>query len=110
MRCVYTESSCGPGTNPSTNTHINSSTKNAGTGSATAPQEGAPSLLEPARNGDEVSADRLLDKGADPNKTSKEGRAPLLAAVQEGHLPVTELLLAKGADPNKASKDGHVAL
>ena len=72
---------------------------------ATDPQEEAPSLLEAEKNGDEASADRLLEKGADPNTTDKDRRPPLHGAAVQGHLPVADLLLVKGADPNKADKD-----
>src|SRR3546814_12439165 len=43
------------------------------------------------------SADRLLDKGIDPNVKNTGGSTPLMAAVSEGGPDVAKLLLARGA-------------
>src|SRR3546814_12348118 len=43
------------------------------------------------------SADRLLDKGIDPNVKNTGGSTPLMVAVSEGGPAVAKLLLARGA-------------
>src|SRR3546814_3130163 len=42
-------------------------------------------------------ADRLLDKGIDPNVKNTGGSTPLMVAVSEGGPDVAKLLLARGA-------------
>jgi len=43
------------------------------------------------------SADRLLDKGIDPNVKNSGGGTPLMVAISEGGPDVAKLLLARGA-------------
>ena len=43
----------------------------------------------------------LLDRGADPNSTTKTGVSVLVAASRNPNPAVTELLLARGADPTE---------
>ena len=63
-------------------------------------------LYNAAQNGKLEKVNKLLEKGADPNKASTNGSTPLIMASQEGYLSIVETLLGKGADPNKASTNG----
>lgn len=45
----------------------------------------------------------LLDKGADPNRSSVYGKTPLMLAAQVNAVSTVKLLLEAGADPNKTT-------
>ena len=57
-----------------------------------------PSLFEAAKNGDVVTAQMLLEKGANPNASDEEGKTALLWAATSGSVTLLKALLAKGAD------------
>src|SRR5205814_8524186 len=62
---------------------------------------GGSALLWAAEHGREVTAQGLLDEGADIHVTTRYGSTtPLLLAAEEGHEAVVRLLLAKGVDVN----------
>jgi ankyrin repeat protein len=67
-------------------------------------------LVLAAQDGDQETARKVLDKGADVNAKSGGMTAALILASQNGHEGVVELLLAKGADPNAKTKSGDTAL
>src|SRR3546814_4537031 len=55
------------------------------------------------------SADRLLDKGIDPNVKNTGGSTPSMVAVSEGGPDVAKLLLARGAHAaNRALRSAMV--
>lgn len=62
-------------------------------------------LFEAAKNGNLAIVNKLLEKGADPNKETINGETPLYIASQYNNPEVVEVLLEKGADPNKATTD-----
>jgi ankyrin repeat protein len=63
-------------------------------------------LDEAARRGDAMLVDRLLSRGADPNKVHESGWTPLLGAVGAGNLDIVRRLVSAGADVNRAGADG----
>ena len=72
--------------------------------------DGLTPLFYAAWSGDETTARRLLDAGADPAPQVRRLWAcltPLHVALQRGRRPVTRLLLERGADPNAFSEDGY---
>ncbi len=53
---------------------------------------------------------KLLEAGANVNKTDKSGRTALHWASIQGHLEPTKVLVEKGIDYNKATNGGTTAL
>ena len=66
--------------------------------------DGSTSLMTSAAKGNASRAERLIDKGADPNETNINDWTALMFAAREGHADVVKLLLDSGADPNLVSK------
>ena len=52
----------------------------------------------------------LLNKGADPNITTKDGWTPLMIASENGHGDVVELLIENNVPVNTQSTDGTTAI
>lgn len=81
---------------------------------ATSPVRGlsGQSLLHDlAREGDLLSAELLIDTGADVNKADDYGRQPLHEAAFSGHSSMVSLLLENGANINAAiTPFGHTPL
>ena len=86
---------------------------------------GATPLLRAAKAGDVVAIRMLLDKGADPNLTSKSGVTPLMAAAGLGSrdsdtrgrykteteaIESARMLLEAGAEINATEEKGQTAL
>ena len=72
-------------------------------------------LYMAAREGHEDVARFLLDRGADPTRTSSRlfdgaGRTPLHAAAAKGHAAVVRLLLERGANPSARDEDGKAPI
>ncbi|XP_078689136.1 uncharacterized protein LOC144920681 [Branchiostoma floridae x Branchiostoma belcheri] len=68
------------------------------------------SLIDAARNGNVKLVLRLLEAGAEVDKTDKDGHTPLLLAANEGHGDVVQKLLKAGANVNRAKQDGVTPL
>ncbi len=67
-------------------------------------------LHRAAHLGDDISLQRELDQGVDPNTTNRFGVTPLALACTGGHVATVKLLLESGADPNHASPTGETPL
>ncbi len=65
---------------------------------------GAP-LQRAAEAGEVEEIQRLIDRGADPNRAGPDGETPLIAALRTGQQPVTETLLRVGAEPSQDAID-----
>ena len=50
----------------------------------------------------------LLERGADPNATTKEGWTPLHVAAKSGHLDMMKLLESLGASKDLKDKEGKI--
>ena len=59
-----------------------------------------------AKEGDLVTAERLIQKGSDVNARGESGWTPLHFAVDEGHKDLVKLLISKGADVNARTAHG----
>ncbi len=59
--------------------------------------------------GDLPLTTKLLDKGADVNKTQQRNITALHAAAMGGHIEMVELLLGKGADKSQEMEGGRTA-
>ncbi|KAH7126218.1 ankyrin repeat-containing domain protein [Dactylonectria estremocensis] len=68
-------------------------------------EDGWTLLLRALKNGHEVVARVLIEKGADVNASDKDGWTPLLRASEKGDKAVAGLLIEKGADVNASDKD-----
>lgn len=66
-------------------------------------------LMEAVKEGDLKKCEKLLSKGADPNKLSN-GLSPLMAAAIEGDTKIGKLLLKHNADVNLIGWDGNTAM
>jgi hypothetical protein len=55
-------------------------------------------------------AERLLDRGADPDATWPGDGSPLIVAARAGHLPMVRLLVERGADVEKQVEGDENAL
>lgn len=67
-------------------------------------------LFAASYRGQLVTAQLLIERGADVNLKDKRGTSPIMTAAREGHVAVVKLLLDKGADPNGKNKDGESAI
>lgn len=68
-------------------------------------------LYNAANGGHRKEAQKLLNKGADPNAVmGPKGWTSLLAAAHNGHSEVVEVLLQNGANPNVKDEDGNTPL
>ena len=67
-------------------------------------------LLEVARDGDLVSIEDLLDRGADIEARDKYGDTALMLASANGQVAAVGLLLDRGADIEARDKYGDTAL
>lgn len=67
-------------------------------------------LLAAACGHHEKTVERLLARGADPNKTDGDGYSPLLYAVCAGQAGIAEMLLHHGANPDAKGGKGVPAL
>ncbi|MGH9873341.1 MAG: ankyrin repeat domain-containing protein [Pyrinomonadaceae bacterium] len=52
----------------------------------------------------------LLDRGADPNRSTREGYTALMYAAQAGRLEDVRLLLDRGANPNAVARNKATAI
>jgi uncharacterized protein len=71
---------------------------------------GLTALVLAAREGDERSAQLLLDAGADANQTTEYGWTPLLTATNNRHYKLGTYLVDRGADVNLANKGAWTPL
>jgi len=71
---------------------------------------GSTPLHHAAMLGQTVTAQLLLDGGANINATDKDGNTPLHLAASEGKLEVVSLLLVRGARPDLANKAGRTSV
>ncbi|EJL26231.1 ankyrin repeat-containing protein [Novosphingobium sp. AP12] len=71
--------------------------------------KGHTALILATYHGFEQSAALLLDRGADPNRTTASG-SPLMGVAFKGHLTIARRLLAAGADPNLRNAAGQTAI
>ena len=69
-------------------------------------QGGFTPLLFAAQQGDQETAELLIEKGADVNYSAPEEGSALLMASANGHEDLALLLLEKGADSNVKADDG----
>jgi ankyrin repeat protein len=60
------------------------------------------------KRGKEVTAQKLLDEGANVQAMSKSSQTPLMLVVQNGHEVVVKLLLPKGVDPDSKNFRGCI--
>lgn len=72
--------------------------------------DGWTALLLAVANGEEKTADYLLNKAADPNIATKHGATPLHFASKYGNYYLCKLLLNYHADANKRDIDGKTPL
>lgn len=73
-------------------------------------RHGLTRLYKAARHGNLKQVKTLLNKGADPNKTTKCGLSPLHIAAFWGEVKIVELLLASDAKPNVDNGRGWTPL
>jgi len=64
-------------------------------------------LIEAAREGNQATAEKLIDSGADVNQGDEQGWTPLNFAAGRGDLAMVKLLIKKGADPFKVGRDNR---
>lgn len=67
-------------------------------------------LMLAAMNRLPLTAQVLIDAGAELNTTDAEGRTALILAVEQGHSKVVKTLLAAGADANLMDRRGWTAM
>lgn len=67
-------------------------------------------LICAAYDGDLHRLKRLVEKGADPNKTDYNGRSPLHVAASKGYEDITLFLIEQGVDINISDNFGNTAL
>ena len=67
-------------------------------------------LLDAVRQGDLVSAQTLLQRGADVNCRDDNGATPVMNATVTADAGLMKALLSSGADPNATNKAGASAL
>jgi len=72
--------------------------------------EGATPLWCAAAAGHIDVVSKLIDTGANVNKTTLTNSTPLRAACFDGHLDIVKLLVEKGADIEIANRHGHTCL
>jgi ankyrin repeat protein len=71
---------------------------------------GLTALIFAAREGDQKSAQLLIDAGADVNQATEYGWTPLLTATNNRHYRLGAYLIQRGADVNLANKGGWTPL
>jgi hypothetical protein len=62
-------------------------------------------LLAAARNGDEATVRRVVEKGASVDSRNRAGDTALLIFVRKSNLPMTQYLIARGANVNQPNLD-----
>ena len=67
-------------------------------------------LMMAVRNGNDVMAIALINKGANPNKRTRTGMSALITAAEHGQDKCVEILINKGADVNSTDEKGQTAL
>ncbi|MGC4119989.1 MAG: ankyrin repeat domain-containing protein [Myxococcales bacterium] len=75
-----------------------------------ATDDGCPALVTDVVAGRAAEAKALLDRGADPNATTRWGWTALHHASRLGRAELAELLLARGASPRAKGRDGSSPL
>jgi len=73
-------------------------------------RNGWPSLIHAVHRHQTGAVRLLLDRGADPDRTTWNGLTPLMMAAAEADLKAVRNLLGAGADPHAESLDGLNAL
>ena len=63
-----------------------------------------------ALDGDLVTVQRLVERGASPDSSDREGSTLLMLAARTGHLPVVSYLLSQKASVNARNRFGDTAL
>lgn len=67
-------------------------------------------LMYAATNGDTATVKKLLDEGANPNRSDKTGLSPLMAAAYSGQDSVVRILIENRSDIDAKDSSGYTAL
>lgn len=71
---------------------------------------GKTAIMQAARAGDESAVERLIEIGADINRTNNNGGTPLMYAVLGGNVDIVRTFVQMGVDLDAMAKNGWSAL